>query len=57
LSDDRPYKVLGPGRIQLTPTAREFARDYGWSEEQMAKHLLREHQKRESGLLQKEGED
>jgi hypothetical protein len=54
--DDQAYWVLGPGQIQLSVTAREWAQEFGMTETEMAKHLLAEHQKREAGLIQREGE-
>ena len=34
--DDQAYWVLGPGQIQLSPTAREWAREFGMTETEMA---------------------
>jgi hypothetical protein len=51
MNDDRPYEILGPGHIRLSPTAREWAREHGMSENEMARHLLRQHELRERGFV------
>ena len=56
MSDDQPYEVLGPGEIILSPTAREWAREFGMTETEMAKHLIDQDRLRRAGLIQKEGE-
>jgi hypothetical protein len=56
MNDDKPYEVLGPERILLSQTAREWAREYGWSDTQMARHLLEQHQLREGGAIQRDRE-
>jgi hypothetical protein len=55
--DDAPYVVLSPTKIRLTPLAQEMARQNGLSLVDMAKHLLAQHQQREAGLTQKQGEN
>ena len=57
MSDDQPYEVLGPGEIILSPTAREWAREFGMSETAMAKHLIEQDRLRKAGQIQREGED
>ena len=57
MSDDQPYEVLGPGQILLSPTAREWAAEFGMTEKEMAKHLMEQDRLRKSGLIQGHGED
>jgi hypothetical protein len=40
----QPYKVLGPKKIWLSATAREWAREWGMSDREMAKYLLAQNQ-------------
>ena len=56
MSDDSPYRVLGPGQIQLPPTAREWAKAFGMTETEMAKHLIEQDRLRKAGQLQRDGE-
>ena len=56
MSDDKPYLVLGPGRIQMSPTAREWAREFGMTENEMARHLIEQDRLHKAGLLQCDGE-
>jgi hypothetical protein len=56
MSDDNPYLVLGPGQILLSPTAREWAREFGMSENEMAKHLIEQDRLRRAGQIQRDGE-
>ena len=55
--DDRPYVIESPTRIRLMPVAREWAREHGMSESEMARHLLREDAQRQAGLTQREKEN
>jgi hypothetical protein len=57
VSDDQPYEVLGPGQILLSPTAREWAREFGMTENEMAKHLMEQDRLRKAGQIQGHGED
>jgi hypothetical protein len=71
MADEAPYTVHPPdyllrtphgdfrlGRgITLTPSAHEIQRQSGMSLVNYAKHLLRQHQQREAGLTQREGEN
>jgi hypothetical protein len=45
------------GRIRLNDGAKHWARENNMTEEQMAVHLLQQHDRRESGLEQKSGEN
>jgi hypothetical protein len=45
------------GRIRLNDGAKHWARENNMTEEQMARHLLQQHDRRESGLEQKSGEN
>jgi hypothetical protein len=56
MTDDKPYLVLGPGQIRLSPTAREWAKEFGLTDQQMARHLIEQDRLRKAGQLQKEGE-
>src|SRR5262249_34177057 len=47
---ERPYRVLGPRKIWLSKTAREFGKGYGVSDREMADHLLRMDRIREAGM-------
>ena len=55
--DDQAYWVLGPGQIQLSPTAREWALQFGMTETEMGRHLLEQDRLRKAGQIQREGED
>jgi hypothetical protein len=55
--DGKPYEVLSPTSIKLSPLAREMAKMHGMTERDMARHLLNQHKLRESGLVQKDGEN
>ncbi len=57
MEDDRFYIVESPTRIKLKPAAREMAREYGMSERDFARYLLRQHQLREAGMVQRDGEN
>jgi hypothetical protein len=54
--DDRPFVIESPTRIRLMPVAKAWAREFGLSEAQMARHLLQQNQLRDAGLSQGEGE-
>ena len=53
---DEEYVVEGPDRIRLGPRAKQQAEEYGWSYEEMARHLLEQHRLRAAGLIQGPGE-
>jgi hypothetical protein len=55
--DDQAYWVLGPGQIQLSPTAREWAREFGMTETEMARHLIEQDRLRRAGQIQGHGEN
>jgi hypothetical protein len=57
MADEPPYEVLSPTKIKLSPLAIELAQQQGMSLTAMAKHLLKQHQQREAGLSQKQGEN
>jgi hypothetical protein len=57
MSDDNPYSVLGPGQILLSPTAREWAREFGMTETEMARHLIEQDRLRKAGVIQGHGEN
>jgi hypothetical protein len=40
MEDDRPFVIESPTRIKLRPTAREWARQWGMSDLEMARYLL-----------------
>jgi hypothetical protein len=40
MEDDRPFVIESPTRIKLRPTAREWARQWGMSDQEMARYLL-----------------
>ena len=50
--DDQAYMVLGPGEIILSPTARAWAREFGMTETEMAKHLIEQDRLRKAGQIQ-----
>jgi hypothetical protein len=54
--DDAPYVISG-SKVRLSPLAQELARQNGMSLVDMAKHLLAQHQQREAGLTQRDGEN
>jgi hypothetical protein len=57
MEDERPFVIESPTRVKLRPAAREWARQHGVTEEQMAKHLLQQDAQRQLGLTQKPGEN
>jgi hypothetical protein len=56
MDNEKPYVIESPTRIRLMPEARELAKLNGMTEEQMARHLLKQHALQQAGLVQKEGE-
>jgi hypothetical protein len=58
MEDDKPpYIVHSPTKVWLSETACAIAREQGMSVKEMAQHVLRQHQLRESGQIQREGEN
>jgi len=57
MEDDRPYVVKSPTRIRLGPVAQQFARDYGISLVEMAKHLLHQHYNGDANVSSGQQED
>ena len=55
--DDQPFKVQSPTRVTLSPVAREWARAWGMTETEMAKHLLEQERLRTAGDTQQAGEN
>ena len=55
--EGKPFIVESPTRIRLSPMARQMARMHGMTENEMAKHLLQQHQLQQAGLTQREGEN
>lgn len=51
------FTIESPTRIRLGSEAREQAREYGWTDRQMAEHLLTQEKLRQRGLIQREGEN
>jgi len=49
---DCEYIIEGPDKIRLGPRAKEQAREYGWTDEEMARHLLEQDRLRKLGLIQ-----
>src|SRR5262249_21200137 len=47
---ERPYKVLGPSKIWLSKTAKEFGKLYGLSNAELGRYLMRAEKLRESGI-------
>jgi hypothetical protein len=54
MEDDRPYVVESPTKIKLSPIAKEWAREFGMSDVEMAKHLLAQWKLRNDGQIQGE---
>jgi hypothetical protein len=50
MDDDRPYVIESPTRIKLGPDAKHWAREWGWSDEQLARYLLQQDRLREAGI-------
>ena len=46
MSEDEPFIIESPTKIRLGPIAKEQAREYGWTDVQMAKYLLNLHKQR-----------
>jgi hypothetical protein len=38
--DDKPYEILSPTKVRLSPVAKEWAREFGLSDAEMAVFLL-----------------
>jgi len=57
MDDDRPFVIHSATKITLGPVAKEWAKEFGPSEVEMAKHLLNQHSPQQCGLVQKQGED
>jgi hypothetical protein len=49
LDDEQPYKVLSPTKVRLSQTAREWAREFGLSDAEMAVFLLQQDRQRKQG--------
>jgi hypothetical protein len=56
-NNDQPFVIDGPDRVTLRPLAIEMAKANGMTPKEMAKHLLRQHGLRESGLIQQDGKN
>ena len=57
MSEDVPFKILSATKIWLSREARDMAAANGMNEIQMARHLLNQNELRETGLIQREGEN
>jgi hypothetical protein len=55
--DDKPYVIHSPSKITLSPLAKAWAREWGMTDAEMAKHLLGQEKLRQAGLTQKPGEN
>jgi hypothetical protein len=53
MRDARPFQILSPTSVKLSPLAREMAKLDGMRETQLAKHLLDQDRLRKAGLLQR----
>jgi hypothetical protein len=42
MEDERPFVIESPTRIKLRPAAREWARQWGMSDHEMARYLLQQ---------------
>jgi hypothetical protein len=56
METDKPYTILSPTKITLSPLAREMCKLHGMTEEQMAKHLLSQEKLRQAGQTRQEGQ-
>jgi hypothetical protein len=56
MDNEQPYRIESPTRITLSPMAKSWAREFGMTNVQMAKHLLAQHKLQEAGLMQRNGE-
>jgi hypothetical protein len=54
MEDERPFIIESPTRIKLRPAAREWARQYGMTDSEMAKYLLTQERLREAGLSERD---
>ena len=50
MADDRPFVIESPTRVRLGPTAKEWAREWGWSDAEMACYLLKQDALHEAGI-------
>jgi hypothetical protein len=57
MDDSEPFVIESPTRIRLGPVAKEWAREFGLSLTDMAKHLLNQHRLEQGGQIQRPGED
>ena len=57
MDDDRPFTIQSNTRITLGPIAKEWARAWQMSLDELGKHLLQQEKLRRQGLLQREGEN
>jgi hypothetical protein len=48
--DDKPYEILSPTKIRLGPEAKHWAREWGLTDEQLARYLLQQDRLREQGV-------
>lgn len=51
-NDDRHYIIHSDTKITLGPTAKEWAREWQMSLDQLAEYLLRQKRLRQQGLIQ-----
>jgi len=61
--DHLPFVIERPnspgrldGKVRLKPIALEIAAEQGMTLEEMAKHILNQHDLRQAGLIQRDGE-
>jgi len=50
MADDRPYVIESPTRVRLSPTAKEWAREWGMSDVEMARYLLKQDALQDAGI-------
>jgi len=50
MADDRPYVIESPTRVRLGPTAKEWAREWGMSDVEMARYLLKQDALQDAGI-------
>ena len=55
--DDKPFTIHSDTKITLSPEAKFWAQENGMTLEQMAKHLLNQARLKDSGLVQRDGEN
>jgi len=55
-ADEPPFEIHSDSKITLRPEAREFAKLWGMTEDDLGRHLLGQARLRRAGYIQRHGE-